>query len=129
MLRIDECNHEALTMQSLAKKIGYTREYLQAIKSGKKGQTLENLQRIAAALQCTPAELLPISWQKPSLEPGKIQSTITHIIEVYDALKKQHKKVTPAHVAAVIAAMSQMPPNTRLTDEEIIRYFQLLALK
>lgn len=129
MLRIDACNRTGITMQQLAQKIGYTREYLQAIKAGKKGQTLENLEKISCALGCTPAELLPLAWQAPSAVSEETKNKIARVIMVYEQLKLKYKNLTPLDVARVIMAVTQVSSATILSDEEITRYFHITALK
>ncbi len=128
MLRIDECNRTKLTMHQLAHKVGYTREYLQAIKSGKKGQTLENVQKISQALECSPVELLPLEWQTPAVDSPDLQNNIARIITLYESLKPTHPSLTAEVVAIIILAISKIPSIGILSDEEIRRYFYVRTL-
>ena len=129
MMRIDECNTRSITMQALASKIGMTRAYVQAIKSGSKGQTLENLKRIADALDCYPSDLLPLSWQRPRVDLATMQPHAQQVLAVYETLKAQGSiPVTPLAASKIITTLCEHADITLpLDDQEIIRYFQLLA--
>lgn len=130
MMRIDHCNKRGLTMQALAGKIGVTRTYLQAIKAGSKGQTLENLRRIAGALGCYPSELLPESWQKPTLGFSTLHKQIEQVLDIYETLKEEgNLPVTPWMASRIISTLGERPhASFPLDDTEIVRYFTLLAI-
>lgn len=129
MMRIDACNKQNLTMQSLAEKIGMSRTYLQAIKAGTKGQTLDNLKRIAGALGCYPSDLLPESWQKPRLTLSVLQKQIEQVLDIYESLKeKEELQVNAWMVSKIISTLGERTDlSFPLDDEEIRRYFKLLA--
>ncbi len=128
LINIKDNNKDNVTMTQLAKKIGMTREYLQSIKNGSKGQSLENLYKIAIALNCYPSQLLPKSWQEPIIKATDKISLIEQAILIYEKLKKEEPKLSAQDLAKIIAVIIDNN-GSDIGKSEIERMFTVLSLK
>ncbi len=126
-IEIAKNNKQKLTMNKLAKKIGLTREYLQEIKRGSKGQTLENLAKIATSLKCFPSELLPEDWQKPEIKINDKMEVISDVINIYEKLKANKRNVSPKHLTSIITMIIENNI-IKISDEEIEKLFTIILL-
>ncbi len=101
-ISLSSYHRHQLSITELSKRVGMSREYVHMILAGKKGQTLENVEKLATALSCAPIELLPESWQHPHLTQDAMVPLITKTLRIYEESKDQLGKLTPAQLARLI---------------------------
>lgn len=101
--------HRSLSQVELAERIDTTAGTINKLETGATRLNTDWMERIAQALKCLPAELLPLDFYKPYLAPGE-----ERILSLYRSLDDTEQMRWQKAFVAFCEPIS--PADIRLTD-------------
>jgi len=92
-----------LTLQALADRVGASNQQISHLEKGRRGLTVDWLERIAIALDCHPFDLLAPTWRHPPHQFMVliVQRSIQVIIRCLNTVHSQSYIRTAANIGAL----------------------------